>query len=346
MSTDGGIDSNNARSIGGQLKPLANTIRQVPLAVWRRICVVLLLLWLCYSLAQLFWIVMPKPDIAEPSLVLPSNSAFSNSSSTDSSSVDVAALQNFDLFGKSSGLSAAPVAIQIPEIDQAVDTRLKLILRGTMPSNDESLARAVIGDGPKQKTFSIGEELSVGPRGVKLSRVFADRVILDNNGRYENLPLYQSKDDYKRLPQPARSVSQQTPTRRPAGSIPISTSSQNRTESDGIDASSFVESIRPDEDQDEPTQAQINAVTDVMNIGIHRENGQVIGFRIRPKNDRKLFDELGLQPGDIVTAVNNVGLTDTNKAMEIYRSLGSENQATLEILRDGATLTIDVAVDR
>jgi len=339
VSTDGVIVSNdNVRSMGERVEALASKTRQVPVVVWRRICMAFLLLWLCYSLAQLFWIMMPTPTLEEPALVLPSNSSFSTSNNGDSNSVDLAALKELDLFGKSGGV--ALVSVAIPEIEQAVDTRLKLILRGTMPSNNEQFARAVIGDGPRQKTFSIGEELSIGPRGVKLSRVFVDRVILDNNGRYENLPLYQNKDGYKRLPQP-RTVTRRTPTRRSAGSIPISTNSRNRTEADA-----FVESVRPDGEQGAPTQAQISAVTDVMNIGIHRENGQVIGFRIRPKNDRKIFDELGLKPGDIVTAVNNVGLTDTNKAMEIYRSLGSESQATLEILRDGVTLTVDVAIDR
>lgn len=341
MSTDGVFVSNdNVRSIGERMAPLVSKIRQVPVFVWRRVCIALLLLWLCYSLAQLFWIVMPTPTLKQPGLALPSNSAFSKSSGGDSNGVDLAALKELDLFGKAGGVAIAPVAVQNSEVEQAVDTRLKLILRGTMPSNEEQFARAVIGDGPRQKTFSIGEELSIGPRGVKLSRVFADRVILDNNGRYENLPLYQNKDGFKRLPQP-RTVTRRTPTRRPAGSIPIGTNSNNRTEADAL-----VESVRPDEDQGAPTEAQISAVTDVMNIGIHRENGQVIGFRIRPKNDRKIFDGLGLKPGDIVTAVNNVGLTDTNKAMEIYRSLGSESQATLEILRDGATLTVDVAIDR
>lgn len=343
MATNGVVASGIAQNTLYRLEHIVGKFRQIPVRVWRRSCLAVLVLWLCYSFSQLFWLVMPEPNLPEPPLTLPSNTAFADQAADSTAQrVDIAALKELSLFGEGSA-EEQPVVAKLPGIEQeAVETSLSLTLHGAVPSSDPQQAKAIIGDGGKQAGFRPGEELDIGPRGVKLAKVLVDRVILDNNGRYETLWLYGKKgtgsnQQYSsRAAAPTRAVARPAPEARP----------QAVDGEAGNEARQLVDAVLPEGDQQYPTEDQVKMVTDVLNVSMYREGGQLIGFRIRPKGDRELFDQLGLQPNDVVTAVNNIGLNDTSRAMEVYRSLGQESRATLEILRDGSTITVDVALDR
>lgn len=344
MATTGVVASGIAQNTLHRLEHIVGKSRQIPTRAWRRACLAVLALWLCYSLSQLFWVLMPEPDIPEPPLTLPSNTAFADQPlSSAGERVDIEALKQLSLFGVGA-VEEQPIVAKLPGIEQeAVETSLRLVLHGAVPSSDPQQAKAIIGDGGKQMGFRPGEELSLGPRGVKLAKVLVDRVILDNNGRYETLWLYDKQQAGSNSRQySARSTAPDRPAARPSFEA---RPAQADTEG-GDEAQQLVEAVLPQGDQQYPTQDQVRMVTDVLNVSMYREGGQLIGFRIRPKGDRALFDQLGLQPNDVVTAVNNVGLDDTSRAMEVYRSLGQESRATLEILRDGTTITVDVALDR
>lgn len=346
MATSGVVASGIAQNTLQRLEHIVGTFRKIPVSAWRRICLVGLALWLSYSFAQLFWLVVPAPDIPEPPLSLPTNTAFAEQSAAASGAgVDIDALKNLALFGEGAA-PQEPTVARLPGIEQeAVETSLRLTLHGAVPSSNPQQAKAIIGDGGKQAGFKPGEELSIGPRGVKLAKVMVDRVILDNNGRYETLWLYGKQNSAGGAAQRTARVA---PASRPA-SAPASRPEPQQARGEAEDserAREFVGALVPEEDQQGPTDEQVRMVTDVMNVSMYREGGQLIGFRIRPKGDRELFEQLGLQPNDIVTAVNNVGLDDTSRAMEVYRSLGQESRATLEILRDGTTITVDVALDQ
>src|SRR5690606_26946633 len=93
----------------------------------------------------------------------------------------------------------------------------------------------------------------------------------------------------------------------------------------------------------EPSMAQVTkTLADVVAMSIYREGGQVVGYKIRPGRNAELFDALGLQADDIVTAVNGVPLSAPGKVMEIYKSMGSATSANLEIRRGGSTVNLDV----
>lgn len=318
---------------------IIDKIRQLPVSLWKRACVVILSLWLVYSLSQLFWIVMPEPEIPSPSLEVATNTAFADRP-TQSVSVDIAAIKDLPLFGDESATPVEPVKVQPTGIEsEAVDTRLKLKLVGTVASSDESLGKAFIADGAKQDTFGPDEELTIGPSGVKIAKVLVDRVILDNNGRYETLWLYQGKEDFVRSGRPtvSRTSSRPPRPRRPERRLQDGSGDASAIE----DARDLVGSVLP-VNGGNPTEKQIKTINELVNVNMHREGGAFIGFKINPKRDSQLFDELGLKPNDIVTAVNNTPLDSTNRAMQVYRSLSTSSQATLEILRDGNTVSVDI----
>lgn len=326
MAEGGVIADSIAQRARREFEHLAGRLRQVPGRVWRQLCLAVLLLWLCYSLAQLFWLLLPSPEIPAPPVTLSNSRLFAESTERSTSPIDIEELKDLALFGEGTAEEQAS-APQVTGIEQeAVDTNLQLTLHGAIPSSNPDRATAIIGDGRQQVSLHPGEELSIGPRGVRLAKVLPDRVILDNNGRYETLWLYSDRNNASMAARPAP----RSRVARPAAPVPDQIQSQR--------AMPIDEEVLSDE--------RVRMVTDIMNVSMHREGGQLIGFRIRPKGDPELFEELGLKPNDIVTAVNNIGLDDTSRAMEVYRSLGQESRATLEILRDGTTITVDVALDQ
>lgn len=74
-----------------------------------------------------------------------------------------------------------------------------------------------------------------------------------------------------------------------------------------------------------------------------KENGKLIGFRIRPGTNRALFQQTGLQSGDIVTQVNGMPLTSNAASMQAMQSLSSSSGATLTVLRGGQVTTVQVS---
>ena len=82
-----------------------------------------------------------------------------------------------------------PVQTNIPI--EAPETKLQLILRGALSSDDPEHARAIIADPRgKEEQYAIGEEL---PGNAELSEIHPDRVILKRNGRFETLRLPKDK---------------------------------------------------------------------------------------------------------------------------------------------------------
>ena len=73
-----------------------------------------------------------------------------------------------------------------------------------------------------------------------------------------------------------------------------------------------------------------------------RENGAVVGFRVRPGRNRQLFDNFGLQANDIITNVNGTELTSSEVAMQVYRSMRNATAASVQVKRGDEELSIDI----
>ncbi len=316
---------------------LLGRLGAIPASLWRQVAIAGLLLWLCFALAKLFWLLFPAPSLTAPGLDTPRNLIQISSSGSELAAVDIDGLSSMKLFGSASAATAVEVA-QAPAEDIGPDldeTNLKLLLRGTMASSVEQQSQATIGEGSSEKTYRIGDELEISTRGVKLAKVEVDHVVINNNGKFEMLAIHSFGDEPRRRSTASRSSTQtvRQPNARPRAPIAPPTN-----------LGGVAPGLAPDEGQQEPTQAQLKAVSDLISVSMHREGGKLLGYKIRPKRDPALFEELGLQPNDVVTAVNGVTLEDTSKAMEVYRSLNQSSEATLEILRGGVTTTVQVSL--
>ncbi|WP_157209858.1 type II secretion system protein GspC [Marinimicrobium agarilyticum] len=317
---------------------------RIPAGFWRFCAKLLIVLWLSHTLAQLVWVVAPAPKI--PDARIAPNALSTERAGGGAREVDIAALSGLTIFGEAAE-GDAPEALAETEVpsgpsieDQAVDTDLKLVLRGVMGSNDEKAARAIIADGSKQDIYAPGDKLPV--RGsVTLEKVLPLRVILNNAGRYESLWLYSDDDWASDLA--ASGPVPDTPSRSWEGDD----ETVNDTPVQEPDASepSPREEVLNEAADDVAERMGSRSLSDVVSMSIHRENGQIVGYKIRPGRDRALFDSLGLEANDVVKAVNGVALSSPQKVMEIYREMGDASSASLLIERGGEELTIDIELE-
>ena len=218
--------------------------------------------------------------------------------------VDLPAIVNAHLFG---------VAAESGDPSSAPATSANLALTGTLAGREPEQGWAIIGaSGQSARVYATGAAL---PGGTKLVAVYPDRVILDRNGSRESLML-------PRLSGGAGSAM----APRVAGRQP----------SASPDAS-LAESVR------QLLVQNPQAGGDLLRPQPVFAGGSLRGYRVYPGRNRAQFAGLGLQPGDLVMAVNGAALDDPNRGLEILRGVGQGSAVTLTVERGGQQqqLTID-----
>src|SRR5690606_35267553 len=137
----------------------------------------LALIWICFSLAQLFWALMPRTDIPAPPVVAvqPEGSAPSSGRR-----VNIACLQALVLLGDFNAEAIAQTEVNSDEPRPI--TSLNLELQGVIASSDPKDSWAIIGKSAgEQKLYKIDDEIE-GMRGVNVAEVLDLKVVLNNNG--------------------------------------------------------------------------------------------------------------------------------------------------------------------
>jgi general secretion pathway protein C len=213
--------------------------------------------------------------------------------------VDVQSIINAHLFGVSDPTASEPAG----EVTDAPQTSLTLVLAGTIAADDPKRGFGIIGESAANaKVYSVGDTV---PGGVRLHSVYKDRVLLDRSGQVEALLL-------PRQSLPGTGVS------------PAATLGSPRATTTPL-----ADRVRKMIAQDP------GAVAEIMRPQPVFMNGQQRGYRVYPGRNRQQFAQLGLQPGDLVMAINGTPLDDPARGMEIFRSIGSASQVRVTIERAG-----------
>jgi general secretion pathway protein C len=321
-----------------QLRRFFALLNRVSLQRWQWLVMLLLIIWLSHSLARLFWLVIPSPAIPPASLTLVAADV-QPGQGTATEPVNITQITALAPFGDTAQEAPPPADVQPTtqgiEAD-AADTQLNLILRGVLGSNEEKAGRAIIASGERADVYAVGDTLPVGTN-VTLAKVLDGRVIINNNGSFESLWLFKEDPNAPKL-----TTSFGTPQAGNEPALPQSGYANPPYQQQPplhVDKSPVADSPRFGAD---PAAAASKTLADVVAMSIYREGGQVVGYKIRPGRNAEMFNSLGLQTDDIVTAVNGVPLSSPGKIMEIYKSMGSATSANLEIRRGGSTVNLDV----
>ena len=297
--------------------------------------IVLLVLWSLSSVAQLVWVPFRAGAIeTAPALALnpPTSTAQGETAIIDTSSVLGA-----NLFGSApdGAVDAFDAIANTDDRDgierNANETRLALTLTGIAASTDDGRGSAVIQSGATEQVFSVGDALPASGR-VVLAKVMPQQVVIDNNGTYELIKLY----DGPGIAVPTR------PVTRPASASPASTavSMPEASRASANERSALAGQYRQQLYDNPESLASVVSVSPV------REEDRIVGYRIAPGADRAAFDAFGLQRGDIVTAVNGLALSDASNTVKLYQLMKDATDATFDIERDGGTVTVSVDLAR
>jgi general secretion pathway protein C len=177
-----------------------------------------------------------------------------------------------------------------------------LVLAGTIATENPKKGIAIISDGGPSKVFSVGENVN----GASLFSVYLDHVILDRGGNLETLLL----------PRLLNSGPRTAPRHIAAA--------DTRT-------AQAVQNIKHLVEQNPSILDQVmRTVPSYDNVA-----KKLRGFRAYPGRNRALFSELGLKPGDLVTAINGQPLDDAQHSQEVINTLQTSAFATVTVERGG-----------
>ncbi|MGX5913332.1 type II secretion system protein GspC [Aliidiomarina sp. Khilg15.8] len=231
--------------------------------------------------------------------------------------VDVSAIQNLKLFGDRTAPAARQAGLDAPE------TTLNIRLVGLSASADALRSAAIIEQGGNQQTYIIGERIANSRATVEA--IFPDRVILDNNGRREALYV-EGRDGFEAQLQIAMQGA-------PAGREEAA-----RTEAIELPASEEMESAVARLRENPTELLEFISVTPV------RQGGQILGYRLQPRQSPELFAAIGLQPGDVAVMINGYDLTDAAQAMAAMSELQDASNAIVQVRRDNDIVDLELRV--
>ncbi|MEM7431796.1 MAG: type II secretion system protein GspC [Pseudomonadota bacterium] len=265
------------------------------LPAWVSLLLVVLIGW---QLSQLVWTLVPSPA-ANVSLAAPT--VGSSGSGDNFASSDASQIAGHHIFGEH---DPAVVIVETPpsELENLPESSSSLSLKGTLAATNEDQAIAIIADtGAEEKIYVVGDTIK---SGIKLHAVYVDRVVLDERGNLRNLKL--PKD----FPQTASA-----PVRR------------NNTQ--------VTRTTAPSQSLQAVVAQNVTKLSEVIRPTPYFDGGQQQGYRVYPGRNRQQFAALGLRPGDIIKSIDGQSLTDPQQAMQIFQSLGTTDQVSVTVERNG-----------
>jgi len=199
----------------------------------------------------------------------------------------------------------APVTANVSDPNNLPQSQMNLVLAGTIAFADPQAGYAFIGDNAANaKFYKVGGMINGAAR---LHAVYSDRIIIERGGALETVVLPRGPGSATQPPSMTNSNPIADNLRRLASTNP-------------------------------------NVLSQLLRAQPVFANGTQKGYRVYPSSDRLQFARLGLQPGDLVTAINGTPLDDPNRSNDVLNTLNSSNSATVNIERNGVTqqLTLDM----
>ncbi len=241
---------------------------------------------------------------------------------------DASVISAWRLFGQvETQRPATPPPVVIPV------TSLNLRLAGIFfaeRGGDWMLALIADGANP-ERSYRTGEAL---PGGAYLKRIERDQVVVSHNNREEVLRL-------PKLDDPQRPVGALPPLLMPEPVVEPASEPEPTTFNapQVINAGAIAERLRGE------AASRPQALEDIAFASPYVQNGQFMGFRLRPGRDRQLFQQLGLNGGDVLTEINGTRLSNPAQGLAILQELMSASRIDVRVLRNGAEIPLTFTLD-
>jgi general secretion pathway protein C len=210
------------------------------------------------------------------------------------------------------------------EVVERIDLHLQLIGVSTSTAGKPPFAiiSNQVGD---QNVYRLGEMI---PDAGKMIEVDKDRVIIDHNGRKVALLLPKNE-----MPGPVEAAQ------------PIEAPSDETADADDENYDPNVEDLGdnhykiPRDSLDHSVGNLSQLLTQIRAIP-NIQNGKTNGFALSEIEPGSIFDEMGLQEGDVLRSINGQPMTDPAQAMQMMSAMRNATMVTIQVLRDGEPTTL------
>lgn len=217
---------------------------------------------------------------------------------------------------------ALPEVVKKPVVPPK-ELNLKLYGIVAYKSSQDGFALISSNNGP-QKVFGKGDELS---KGVKVSEIFPEKVMIDNNGTMQELVL--PRKDVKNTKKSRKQNSRPNPGLQPKVKNRVASKTKS-IKKKSPDISGFRKEVMTD-----PSKLmEIARATPAM------VNGEFTGFRLQPGRKRKFFKQLGFEPNDILIEVNGIVVDSPSKGAMILGELSQAAALSVIVKRKGQDVHI------
>ncbi len=293
------------------------------------------------------------------------NTPVANLSTTTPNPADQ--LANFNLFGR---YEPQATAVQPTAPVQTSQLALKLTGLYALPGRK---GYAIIEENGKQQAYGVGK--TIGSSGAILEQVLPDSVLIRRNGgtALEKLTLPRlSLATGKNAPASGAGMSMTPDSAPPVDEASMQSVGDMPVDMPPPEMFTPTAGAVPPPPSDAPP-APMNNVTppstppaptpngpDANNLGAFRQSvmnnnmkllevispqpyerdGKFLGFQLTPGSNIAMFNQLGLQAGDIVTAINGTVLDSPATAMQVLQGASTANQVNLTISRNGQEISL------
>lgn len=322
-------------------------------------------LLIAHAAATLTWNLLPSPPPAVAPPAAPQVATTSASAANSSAVKDYTALTNLHLFGEYKAPAVEPT--QTVEAPPPVETQLRLNLLGILYDDTPEHARAMIANEQgEEESYGVGAQVVPG---AKIEEIHQDHIIISRGGKREILKLPEDKfaeGEYD--PNPVNSNTYNSysggsdagyapppPTDYNSGGqqySPYGENPYNQNPTNGGRVANSGASPKPSiTDGKSMRQLREELVQNPQKIGsliraapVNKGN-KFRGFRVSPGRDPKLFHQLGLKSGDIVTSVNGIALDHPSKGFQAMQQIATAASVAITVERKGQTKQFFVTMD-
>ena len=253
--------------------------------------------------------------------------------------IDYGRITDSHLFGETATEPVTAIWTDEPVPQETPATTLNFRLTATIANtaNDQG-GVAIIASGGVERTYFVADAID-SARGAQLHEIHANHVVvLTRNGQLETLRFPEVYDSGR--VDLASSAAMTLPASIPTP-VPPGAPSQ-----DPVDDIALLQGSRSDGAlPPSATGANSNRLNDIIRVAEHIEQGRTVGLRVDPGRQTEQFDELGFEPGDVLTRINGTDLSDTERGLQAFGRLGENAMANVTLVRDGVAqiLTIDTS---
>jgi general secretion pathway protein C len=234
-----------------------------------------------------------------------------------------------NIFGATEKVETPPLEEKVEKVEMLEETSLQLSLLGTIAGDTES-ARAIILD-KKSKTQDIYKVDDTVQEAV-IRQILRGKIVLRRGETDEILTMVEGED------------TSQTPVKADRRSRRSRSSSEASQETPQEEGEIEVETVTLEKDVVQTAMNDLNSLMTQVRVRPYFKAGKPEGLIVSQIQPDSIFEKMGFLNGDIIASVNGKQMSTPEEAFQLYSSLQSGAEVSIEVTRRGKKRTLNYQI--